>query len=107
MTTVTITRSHRDNKAYKAVFLEPDGRRKTVHFGSNYENYTQHKDKARRERYLARHAPRENWDDPRTAGALSRWLLWHCTSLKAAITAYRKRFGFKSVVDRSNLSEEQ
>ena len=30
--------------------------------------------------YIARHTVRENWNDPYSAGALSRWLLWGDTT---------------------------
>ena len=54
----------------------PDGMH-TINFGSpSHENYTTHKDPKRRSLYIARHAKRENWEDPTTAGFWSRWLLW-------------------------------
>jgi hypothetical protein len=69
--------------------------RKTVHFGARgMSDYTLHKDKARRDRYDARHSRRENWDDPFTAGALSKWILWHKPNRKMAIQAYKKKFHF-------------
>ena len=42
--------------------------------------------------YLARHKVTENWNDPTTAGALSRWLLWNKRSLSASILDFKKRF---------------
>ena len=35
---------------------------------------------------------RENWDNPTTAGALSRWILWEDTSKTKAITDFKKKF---------------
>lgn len=77
-----------------AVFDKP---RQTIHFGqAGASDYTQHGDKERRARYLARHRAREDWDNPRTAGALSRWILWGgSTSLRSNIAAYKRRFGLK------------
>jgi hypothetical protein len=67
---------------------------KTVHFGSkNGEAYIDHGDKAKREAYLRRHAVNENWDDPYSAGALSRWLLWGASrDLEANHISFMKRF---------------
>ena len=40
-----------------SVYVMKDGKKKLIHYGdSNYEDYTQHKDKARRKSYLARSA---------------------------------------------------
>jgi hypothetical protein len=67
------------NKHYKynAVFTKKDKSIKIVPFGDNrYQDYTQHHDKKRRELYLARHRKNENWNDPETAGSLSRYILW-------------------------------
>ena len=65
-----------------------------VSFGAKgYEDYTQHRDKLRRANYLSRHKTTENWRNPKTAGALSRWLLWgDSTSLEANIRAFKRRF---------------
>jgi hypothetical protein len=64
------------NKADKR-FMITFSNGKTVHFGlKGGSTYIDHKDKKKRSNYLARHKVRENWDDPYSAGALSRWLLW-------------------------------
>ena len=77
------------------VFTDPvtkDERR--VSFGAKgYQDYTQHHDPLRRANYLSRHRARENWRDPMTPGALSRWLLWgDSTSLQTNVQAFRRRF---------------
>jgi hypothetical protein len=65
----------------------------TVHFGSaGASDYTQHRDPVRKQQYLARHAPREDWDNPMTAGALSRWVLWNKETLDNSIVDYIQRF---------------
>ena len=66
----------------------------TVHFGqAGGQTYIDHGDKAKREAYLKRHQARENWDDPYTAGALSRWLLWgDSKDLETNHIAFMKRF---------------
>jgi len=77
---------------HKWVAVFDDGKR--VPFGAKgYEDYTQHHDKLRRANYLRRHRSRESWSNPRTAGALSRWILWgDSTSLDANLRAFRRRF---------------
>ena len=67
---------------------------KTVHFGSDgSKTYIDHGDKAKREAYLKRHAVNEDWDDPYSAGALSRWLLWgDSKDLETNHIAFMKRF---------------
>lgn len=78
-----------DKKKY---MIKIDGR--SIKFGaSGYSDYTIHKDKARKQRYIARHQARENWQDPFTAGFYSRWLLWNKPTLQASIEDVKKRFG--------------
>lgn len=83
------------NKKLTAIFYDGDKRIRTINFGqAGASDYTQHKDASRRERYLARHRAREDWDDPMTAGALSRWLLWgDSTNIQTNIREFKKRFG--------------
>lgn len=74
---------------------------KTLKFGAfGYEDYTIHKDKERKDRYITRHQSRENWTASgwRTAGFWSRWLLWNKPSISASVKDIRERFGFTLVV---------
>ena len=78
---------------FKAVFT--NGREKTTKFGAaGMDDYTKTKDKEQRDRYIERHdRGRENWNDPTSAGALSRYLLWgESTSMVKNLQAYRRRF---------------
>jgi hypothetical protein len=82
-------------KKMKAVFSVGD-RTKTVYFGAQgYEDYTIHKDDARKAKYLARHQARESWNNPMTAGSLSRWVLWNKLTLAASIADFKRRFDLK------------
>ena len=79
-----------------AVFKNKETKRKrTVHFGQfGADDYTKTKNKEQRAKYLERHGRgRENWDDPTTAGSLSRYILWgDSTSLQKNITDFKKKF---------------
>ncbi len=99
----TVRRSHKPEKKYDAVFLTDKGREKVVSFGArkmtngkweDMSDFTKHKDKTRRARYLKRHAGMgENWNKPDTPGALSRWILWGpSTSFRESVKTFRRRF---------------
>ena len=66
----------------------------TFLFGAaGYSDYTKHKDKTRRARYLKRHGNMgEHWQQPDTPGALSRWILWNKPTIQESIKDYKKRF---------------
>jgi len=91
---VKIARSPRPEKKLRAFFS--DGTH--TDFGaSGYQNYggvgkERHLDKERKRRYIQRHKSRENWSNPKTPGALSRWILWEKDTLKESIAAYKKKF---------------
>lgn len=46
----------------------------------------------RRDVYVQRHRAREDWTKPRTAGALSRWILWNKPTFRASYLDFRRRF---------------
>lgn len=76
-----------------ATFEYADGTTKRVQFGARgYEDYTTHRDDARKKRYLDRHRRNEDWKDPTSAGALSRWILWNKKTQKESIDDFRRRF---------------
>lgn len=85
-----IKESTRPTKRYMATFSNG----KTVHFGSRGSTtYIDHKDKKKRDDYIARHKVREDFDNPYSAGALSRWLLWgDYTDLEKNHKAFMKRY---------------
>ena len=94
-THIVIVKSDRDKK-FKALFTGPKGAKKTIHFGAKgMSDYTIHKNKDRKERYLKRHKPNENWDNPATAGALSRWILWNKPTYEASLKDFKKKFKLK------------
>ena len=83
---VEVSRSDRSGKKWQAEL--PSG--KKVHFGATgYQDFTQHQDTKRRESYLARHRPGQNWSKGgvNTAGFWSRHLLWGKPSILGAARA--------------------
>ena len=90
----TIRKSHKKDKKFDAVFEYPGGDTKTVSFGQKgYSDFTKHKDVTRRARYLKRHSGMgENWNDPTTPGALSKWILWDKPTLRGSIKDFKRRF---------------
>lgn len=91
-----ITKSNRNGKKMMAIFRNKStGREKTTHFGADgMSDFTKHKDPERKQRYINRHKKNENWNEPISPGALSRWILWNKTSLSASIADYKKKFKF-------------
>jgi len=97
MVFVQLNKSQVSGKKYTAVFYDDVDRKKikTTHFGSEMSDYTKHKDDERKQRYLDRHRANENWSDYKSAGSLSRWILWNKTSISASYNDYLKKFGLK------------
>jgi hypothetical protein len=100
MKLVSIKPSDKTDKKYTAIFCMccgeskcDDKKKKKVHFGSKGSStFIDHKDEKKKEAYLARHKVNENWNDPLTPGALSRWILWNKTTLSGSIKNYKKKF---------------
>jgi len=65
----------------------------TTHFGlKGSSTYIDHNDEKKKDAYIARHKVNENWNDPKSAGALARYILWNKKTLKESIADYRKKF---------------
>lgn len=94
--------STRKTKKYVATFTHGDTRStRTIktHFGGKgcgdfikYSAQSHALGDAKRAAYIKRHGVTESWGDPTTAATLSRYLLWEKRTLKAATTAFKKRF---------------
>ena len=85
---VELAKSNRKGKKYMA---KVQG--KTVHFGATgYQDFTQHQDSKRKERYIKRHRANENWNDTSSAGFWARHLLWSEPSLAQAIRKTEQKF---------------
>lgn len=81
------------SKKWMAIFQTDSGTTKTVHFGATgYQDYTQHKDKERRQKYQTRHQ-NDRLTQPDTPGALSYFILWGpSTSRTKNIQLFKNHF---------------
>ena len=96
MVKVDIKKSTNSKKKLMAIFYDGDKKIKTTHFGSaGMSDFTKHKDDDRKKRYIERHRVNENWADYKSAGSLSKHLLWNKTTLTASINDYKKKFNLK------------
>ncbi len=86
---------------YTAKFILDNGKMKTVRFGGKegardyiYWSQTTKKQYAdnMKKNYIARHSVNENFDNPISRGALSRWILWNKPTFEASLKDYVKRF---------------
>ena len=97
---LSVKSSPKAEKRFRATFCKCEKKNackgtnhKVVDFGQKGgSTYIDHKDEDKKKAYLARHRVREDWSDPTTAGALSRWLLWNLKTLSASIADFKKRF---------------
>ena len=86
---IIIKPSRNSLKKYDAII---DGK-KTVPFGQKgASDMTQHKSEERKSRYIDRHKKNENWNDPKTAGFYSRWILWNKPTLTESVRDTNNKF---------------
>lgn len=80
-----------NSKKYEIIF-EKNGKTYTRKFGAaGMSDYTIHKDKERRERYISRHKKDLRTNDPMKPGYLSMYILWNKPSIKASLADYKRR----------------
>ena len=91
-------KSDKPGKKYYAEFEGESGRTSRTYFGAaGMTDYTRDSPMTRedrKQRYLTRHRNNEDWNDPTSAGALSRWILWNKPTVSASLADYKRRFGF-------------
>ena len=100
MKLISVKPSDRKDKKLTATFCLCEGeskccdkKKKKVHFGyKGGSTYIDHKDDKKKDAYIARHKVNENWNDPTTAGALARYILWNKKTLSESIADFKKRF---------------
>ncbi len=96
---IKVSKSKKNDKKLDALFELEDDKKiydKLVSFGYNdpddpMNDYTRHKDKNRRNKYIIRHAVDLRTGDPIRAGFLSLFLLWNKPDLKQSIKDYVNR----------------
>ena len=78
-------------KKYEITF-EKNGKTYVRKFGAaGMSDFTIHKDRERRERYISRHKKDLKTGDPTKPGYLSMYILWNKPSLKASLADYKRR----------------
>ena len=90
---IVISKSNKANKQYDARI---DGT-KTVSFGQKgASDYTKHKDLDRNASYIARHTHNEDCTKSgvKTAGWMSKNIIWSKPTLQASVDDINKRFKF-------------
>lgn len=99
MKLLKISSSTNSDKKMMAVFERDNGRQITTHFGAkgmmDYTKYYKQdpaKAKERKALYIARHKANENWNDPTSAGALSKHILWSEPTIESSIKKFKKKF---------------
>jgi len=79
------------SKKYEITF-EKNGKMYTRKLGAaGMSDYTIHKDKERRERYISRHKKDLRTNDPMKPGYLSMYILWNKPSVKTSLADYKRR----------------
>ena len=99
MKLISIKPSSNSDKKLMATFERDNGRQITTHFGAKgmmdftkYSKQNKELAKQKKEAYIARHRVNENWNDPTSAGALSKHILWNKPTIEASIVDFKKRF---------------
>jgi hypothetical protein len=85
-----IQASEKSGKRLMAIF--EDGTK--IHFGlKTGSTYIDHHDKTKRENYIKRHEVNEDFNNPYSAGALSRWILWgDSVDIGRNINKFKRKF---------------
>jgi len=64
-----------------------------THFGQKGAgDFTKSGDEEKKANYIARHRVNENWNDPKSAGALSRFILWNKPTIAGSVRDFKERF---------------
>lgn len=95
---IKVVKATNNKNKYTATFKKDDDV-KIVHFGAQgYNDYIKYSKtdpvlaESKKKSYIARHSVLEDWNDPLTAGTLSRFILWNKPTLKESIDDFKKKF---------------
>lgn len=89
-----VERTLDNKKAFKATFIKENGKKKITRFGTG-SNFVLNKKKTEQDKinYLKRHKVNENWNDPTSAGSLSKNLLWgDSRNMKSNLRDFKTKF---------------
>ena len=95
MKLVSVIKSDRVGKKWKATFANTSKGEKVVHFGAvGYDDFTTGATDEQKKRYRARHSnPRENHNKPDTPASLSFHILWGDSASRLKnIQSFKQRF---------------
>lgn len=92
-------KSDKPDKKYYAEFLSDSGNTTRTYFGAagmmDFTKYPSNIRQLHKDAYLKRHRETEDWNDPTSAGALAKFILWNKPTVEASLRDYKRRFGFK------------
>ena len=92
MKLLSILKSRDGTHKYTASFQLEDGIKK-VSFGAvGYDDFLLTNDYKKKQAYLRRHRKREDWNNPLSAGALSRWILWNKPNFLESVNHFIRKF---------------
>jgi hypothetical protein len=87
---------YKSDKPDKKYYIITNSGRKVYFGAAGYSDFTQHKDEARRQRYVARHEKNESkfWNKSGidTPSFWALYLLWNKPSIKQSYEDIKKRF---------------
>ena len=88
---IIIKKSTNIYKKFDAVI---DGKKKISFGQAGASDFTQHKNKDRKDRYIDRHRKNEKWgkDGVETAGFMSKNLLWNKPTIEASVNDLNKKY---------------
>jgi hypothetical protein len=92
MELLSITKSDKPGKKMVATFRNGNLLKHTYFGAAGMDDYTKKHNDEQKARYLQRHKRNENWSDPQSAGALSRYILWNKPTVSASIADYKSKF---------------
>ena len=88
---IKIIKLKKGNKKYEAEFKKGNKIIKRKFGSMGMSDFTIHKDKKRRDRYIKRHKKDLKTNDPTRAGYLSMYILWNKKTFKASLLDFKTR----------------
>ena len=85
---------YKSDKPEKKFYIITNDNKKVYFGAAGYEDFTTHKDEARKQRYIARHKKNEDWTKSgiNSAAFWSRFYLWEYPTKKQAYENIKKKY---------------